>query len=47
MLALWGMGAEVPTIPGCVTQGDTFDELLGNPYGVIIAEPYLNSGVCS
>ncbi len=25
-----GLWAEVPSIPGCVTQGDTFDELLAN-----------------
>jgi predicted RNase H-like HicB family nuclease len=25
-----GYWAEVPSIPGCATQGETFDELLGN-----------------
>lgn len=25
-----GFWAEVPSIPGCATQGDTFEELLGN-----------------
>ena len=25
-----GFWAEVPSIPGCATQGDTFDELLRN-----------------
>ena len=25
-----GSWAEVPAIPGCVAQGDTFDELFGN-----------------
>lgn len=25
-----GYWAEVPAIPGCVTQGETFDELLKN-----------------
>lgn len=25
-----GYWAEVPVIPGCVTQGDTFEELLAN-----------------
>jgi predicted RNase H-like HicB family nuclease len=25
-----GYWAEVPAIPGCATQGDTFDELLRN-----------------
>lgn len=30
-----GYWAEVPSIPGCVTQGDTFDELLGNLYEAV------------
>ncbi|EGW22016.1 type II toxin-antitoxin system HicB family antitoxin [Methylobacter sp. Wu8] len=30
-----GYWAEVPSIPGCVTQGDTFDELLSNFYEVV------------
>ena len=30
-----GLWAEVPSIPGCVTQGDTFDELLGNLYEAV------------
>ena len=25
-----GFWAEVPSIPGCATQGDSFEELLGN-----------------
>jgi len=25
-----GFWAEVPALPGCVTQGETFDELLAN-----------------
>jgi len=25
-----GYWAEVPAIPGCATQGDTFDELISN-----------------
>jgi predicted RNase H-like HicB family nuclease len=25
-----GFWAEVPTLPGCATQGDTLDELLAN-----------------
>lgn len=25
-----GYWAEVPSVPGCVTQGDTFEELLAN-----------------
>ena len=28
----WGYWAEVPAIPGCATQGDTFHELLKNIY---------------
>ena len=27
-----GYWAEVPSIPGCATQGDSFDELLSNIY---------------
>jgi predicted RNase H-like HicB family nuclease len=41
-----GYWAEVPAIPGCATQGDTFEELLKNLYEAIegclsvdIAEP--------
>ena len=30
-----GFWAEVPSIPGCVTQGDTFDELLANLYDAV------------
>ena len=30
-----GYWAEVPSIPGCATQGDTFDELLSNIYEAI------------
>ena len=30
-----GFWAEVPAIPGCATQGDTFDELLTNLYEAI------------
>ena len=30
-----GYWAEVPAIPGCATQGDTFEELLGNLYEAI------------
>ena len=30
-----GYWAEVPAIPGCMTQGDTFDELLQNLYEAI------------
>ena len=30
-----GYWAEVPAIPGCATQGDTFDELLFNLYDAI------------
>lgn len=30
-----GYWAEVPAIPGCATQGDTFEELLTNIYEAI------------
>jgi predicted RNase H-like HicB family nuclease len=30
-----GYWAEVPSIPGCATQGETFAELLGNIYEAI------------
>lgn len=30
-----GFWAEVPTIPGCATQGDTFEELLQNIYKAV------------
>lgn len=30
-----GYWAEVPAIPGCATQGDTFEELLTNLYEAI------------
>jgi len=30
-----GYWAEVPAIPGCATQGDTFEELLKNLYGAV------------
>ena len=30
-----GYWAEVPSIPGCTTQGDTFDELLSNIYEAV------------
>jgi len=30
-----GYWAEVPSIPGCATQGDTFDELLSNIYEAV------------
>ncbi len=30
-----GYWAEVPAIPGCATQGDTFEELLLNLYEAI------------
>lgn len=32
-----GYWAEVPSIPGCATQGETFQELLGNLYEAIEA----------
>ena len=30
-----GYWAEVPSIPGCATEGDTFDELLSNIYEAV------------
>lgn len=30
-----GYWAEVPAIPGCATQGETFDELLSNLYEAV------------
>jgi predicted RNase H-like HicB family nuclease len=32
-----GYWAEVPSIPGCATQGETFEELLQNIYEAIEA----------
>ena len=33
-----GFWAEVPAIPGCATQGDSFEELLENLYEAIEVE---------
>jgi predicted RNase H-like HicB family nuclease len=30
-----GFWAGIPSIPGCVTQGDTFEELLKNIYEAV------------
>ncbi|MCB2261730.1 MAG: type II toxin-antitoxin system HicB family antitoxin [Candidatus Thiosymbion ectosymbiont of Robbea hypermnestra] len=30
-----GYWAEVPSVPGCATQGDSFDELLSNLYEAV------------
>lgn len=30
-----GYWAEIPSIPGCATQGDSFDELLSNIYEAV------------
>ena len=30
-----GYWADVPSIPGCATQGETFDELLSNIYEAV------------
>ncbi len=30
-----GFWAEVPSIPGCATQGDTFEELIQNLYEAV------------
>ncbi len=32
-----GLWAEVPGIPGCATQGETFEELLENLYDAVEA----------
>jgi predicted RNase H-like HicB family nuclease len=32
-----GFWAEVPAVPGCATQGDTFEELLANLYEAVEA----------
>jgi predicted RNase H-like HicB family nuclease len=32
-----GYWAEVPSIPGCVTQGDTVEELISNLYEAVEA----------
>ncbi len=32
-----GYWAEIPAIPGCATQGDTFEELLQNLYEAVEA----------
>lgn len=32
-----GYWAEVPAIPGCATQGETFEELLSNIYEAVEA----------
>jgi predicted RNase H-like HicB family nuclease len=46
-----GYWAEVPAIPGCATQGDSFEELLANLYEAVEAclsvdvdEPEADSG---
>jgi predicted RNase H-like HicB family nuclease len=32
-----GYWAEIPAIPGCATQGDTFEDLLSNIYEAVEA----------
>lgn len=32
-----GFWVEIPAIPGCATQGDTFEELLSNLYEAVEA----------
>lgn len=46
-----GFWAEVPAIPGCATQGETFEELLTNLYEAVeaclsvdVPEPTSGSG---
>ncbi len=38
-----GYWAEVPSLPGCATQGETFEELLQNLYEAV--EGYLSAEV--
>ncbi len=38
-----GFWAEVPSLPGCATQGETFEELLQNLYEAV--EGYLSAEV--
>lgn len=37
-----GYWVEVPALPGCVTQGETFEEMLGNLYEAV--EGWLAAG---
>lgn len=46
-----GYWAEIPAIPGCATQGDTFEELLANLYEAVeaclsvdVEEPEMGDG---
>ena len=46
-----GYWAEVPAIPGCATQGESFEELLANLYDAVeaclsvdVEEPEADSG---
>ncbi len=43
-----GFWAEVPAIPGCATQGESFEELLANLYeaieGCLSVEPEMLEG---
>ncbi len=46
-----GFWAEIPAIPGCVTQGNTFEELLQNIYEAVeaclsvdVQEPSIQEG---
>lgn len=42
-----GYWAEVPAIPGCATQGDTFEDLLSNLYEAVEACLSVSSSACS
>jgi len=42
-----GYWAEVPSIPGCATQGDTFEELLKNIYDAVEACMSVDVGTLS
>lgn len=39
-----GYWAEVPAIPGCATEGDTWEELLQNVHEAV--EGYCATGLC-
>ena len=42
-----GFWAEVPAIPGCATQGETFEELLANLYEAVEGCLSVNGGTAA
>ena len=42
-----GFWAEVPAIPGCATEGDSFEELLANLYEAVAGCLSVDIGVLS